>query len=197
MKSFLKYGLITVFTLTYGLNKGFSQDSIPASKKVIIAYGLLIENPASNQAQLGYIRAFPADKAIFMTVFQPKHFGQLYHNSHEYITAFLNLAKYHPQLIIDKSVSIGKDLIWEADATGDIQNGIMTLSVTYPDLFIKKLKTLTRVQQKNLITFLADVENHPAYPHYQQLIDILNKKRETRLATRFIDARTVREKEKE
>ena len=73
----------------------------------------------------------------------------------------------------------------------------MALSVTYPDLFIKKLKNLTTAQQNNLITFLADVENHHAYPHYQQLIDILNQKKETALVTAFIDARTAREKEKE
>ena len=197
MNSFLKNGFITLLSLTCVINKGFSQDSIPGTKKVIAAYQLLIKNPGSTKAQLGYINAFPADKVIFMAVFEPDSSKQLSYNCDLYINAFVELAKRYPSRVISKSVAIGKDLVWEADATGVMQNGIMTLSVTYPDLFIKKLKTLTTGQQHNLITFLADVENHHAYPHYQQLIDILNQKKETALVTAFIDARTAREKEKE
>ena len=46
VNSFLKNGFITLLSLTCVINKGFSQDSIPGTKKVIAAYQLLIKNPA-------------------------------------------------------------------------------------------------------------------------------------------------------
>jgi hypothetical protein len=175
-------------------NASFCQPLSADSKNVKAAYEELVKHPDSKQKQLAYLKAFPENKKHFLEVFGAADFGQLYKDSHEYITAFFELSKKHPAAVIDKSINIGKDLIWDADAVGDLQHSIVEMGNEHTSTFATKVNALTALQQKNLTKFLADVENHKAYPEYQALIDALNKVHQVKLAGRLIKARTEREK---
>lgn len=172
----------------------FSQSLSPLSRKIKSAYEELKQHPASVQRQLTYLKVFPQNKERFTTIFDSDNFGELYSDYSEYIDAFISLAKNYPEEVIDKSITIGKNLKWRADATGQMQNSIVDLGNQYTPLFSKKLKALSPVEASNLITFLADVENHKAYPEYQKLIESLQKIGENKLAAKFIHARALRER---
>ena len=97
--------------------------------------------------------------------------------------------------MINKSIDIGKNLRWEADAVGYLQHGIVALGNNYTSLFILKINSLSPEEQSNLISFLADVENHDAYPEYKQLIKSIKVAGRTDLADKFITAMNQREKQ--
>jgi hypothetical protein len=62
-------------------------------------------------------------------------------------------------------------------------------------LFIQKINSLSPKEQSNLIAFLADVENHEAYPEYKQLIKAIDDRGQKDLADQFTDAMHKREKQ--
>lgn len=175
-------------------NLSFCQPLSADSKNVKAAYDELAKHADSKQKQLAYLKAFPENKKQFLEVFGAADFGQLYKGSHEYITAFFELSKKHPAAVIDKSINIGKDLIWDADAVGDLQHSIVEMGNEHTSTFARKVNALTAQQRNNLAKFLADVENHKTYPEYQALIDALNKIHQVKLAGRLIKARTERER---
>jgi hypothetical protein len=189
--------LIACLLFVFALNDvAYSQTLSKESLKIVQAWEYLDKHPNSAKARLAYIKIFPGDQQLFTKIFDPDDYKELYGESYKYIDRFVGLAKFYPKQVIDKSVDIGKDLIWRADATGQLQQSTVELGVSHISIFIKKIKTLPKYKVDHLITFLADVENHKAYAVYQQLIDSLNKTGETRLATKFIRARALREKEK-
>jgi len=175
----------------------FSQKLSPKSEQVKAAWEALSKQPDSKQLQLAYLKTFPSNKRNFIAVFAPDNFKQLYDNSHVYIESFAGLAKQYPTEVIDKSVNIGKDLKWDADAIGDLQHAIVEMGIGNTVIFSKKLKSLTAIQQSHLAIFLADEEGIKHDRTYQELIDALTKIGEKSLASKFEIARTDREKEKE
>ena len=166
------------------------------SKKVKLAFDALAKTPKSRQKQLDYLKSFPQDKQQFIAVFDQNDFSELYSDSYEYITAFFKLSKYYPQQVMDKSINIGKDLKWNADAVGYLQHHIVILGNQQIKIFSTELRRLPESQVNGLITFLADVENHKAYSEYQQLINTLNQIGAKDLSDKFIKARSKREQEK-
>ncbi len=166
------------------------------SKQIQTAWNELKNDATSKQKQVHYIEAFPKNASQFKAVFDPDNFKELYKDSYQYIETFLSLSKVYPIDVINKSLDIGKELIWEADAAGQIQNGIVELGNEHTRLFANKVKSLTLNQRKHLITFLADVENHKAYTIYQQLIVSLKRINEAELSSQFVKARAVRVKQK-
>lgn len=173
----------------------FSQALSARSKQIKNAYEELENDTGSKKNQLTYLHIFPTSSKEFKEIFDPKDFGQLYNDSYKYIEAFVKLDKYYPMQVIDKAVDIGKNLIWDADATGQIQQEIVNMGNKYIAVFIKKLESLASNEKAKLITFLADVENHKAYPEYQQLIQSLDNNGQHNLAKQFTDARSRREAE--
>ena len=186
--------LIICFFLILIFNKGFTQSLSEASKKVKIAFEVLKNHPDSKPKQLAYLKVFPQNKQQFIEIFDPVDFSQLYSDSFQYIDAFIALAKDYPTDVIDKSINIGKDLKWEADAIGDLQRSIVKLGNQNIDIFSKEVNALPTIETGHLIAFLADVENHKAYPEYQQLIEALQRIGENKLAAKFIKARAFRER---
>ncbi len=189
LKLILFLVLITPVSLVFG------QQLLAKSKQVQSVYSQFLKNPKSQTCQLNYIEVFPDDTTQFLRVFASADFGQLYQDSYNYIEDFFKLGKYHTVLVINKSIDIGKNLRWEADAVGYLQHGIVALGNKYTSLFILKINSLSPDEQSNLITFLADVENHDAYPEYKQLIKSIKAARRTDLADKFITAMNQREKQ--
>ena len=175
-------------------NAVFAQSLSQTSQKIKIAYDELKSDSSSNRKQLAYLTEFPNNSGTFMAVFMPPDFGELYSDSYKYIEALIGLAKTYPSKVIKKSLNIGKGLKWEADATGQMQQSIVELGNKNIHIFSQQLNSLPTIEAAHLITFLADVENHKAYPEYQQLIESLQRIGENQLATKFIAARALREK---
>lgn len=188
MKSLINC-LISFFVL---VSPALSQKLSPESKKIAFACTQLKNHAGLKQYQLAYLESFPANKKAFVAVFNPEDFTQLYDNAYDYIVEFTNLAKYYPVEVIGKEINIGKDMVWEADAPGYLQQSIVDLGNRYPAIFSKKLHTLPVSQVDGLIRFLADVENHKSYHTYQTLIESLNKLGEKALATKLVIARKLR-----
>lgn len=184
-------GLIFI-VLTHAV---FAQQLSSKSKEIVAAYNQLQKQPDSKAYQLDYIKVFPGNSTEFIKTFESEDFSQLYNNSYQYVDAFVNLTKYYSSEIIYKSINIGKNLVWEADATGQIQHEIVGMGNSYTAIFIKAIKSLTPKDQSSLITFLADVENHQAYPEYKRLYKSIAHAGEKDLANHFIDAMHKREKQ--
>jgi hypothetical protein len=191
-----KFTIACLLLFTALQNTSFCQTLSNDSKKVLAAYEVLEKHPNLKRAQLSYLQAFPGNKSRFLAVFDPENFGQLYSRSDKFIAAFAGLASTFPAEVINKSINIGKDLIWQADATGYLQHAIVQMGNEHTNIFATKLNALPAPQQNNLVKLLADVENHRAYHEYQALIDALNKTHQPKLATLFVNARTEREKRK-
>lgn len=189
-----KFAIACLLLFTALQNASFCQTLSNDSKKVSAAYEVLEKHPNLKRAQLSYLQAFPGDKSRFLAVFDPENFGQLYSRSDKFIAAFAGLASTFPAEVINKSIKIGKDLIWQADATGYLQHAIVQMGNEHTNIFATKLNALPAQQQNNLAKFLADAENHKAYPEYQALIDALNRIYQTKLAALFVKARAEREK---
>jgi hypothetical protein len=192
MNKLAKSVFIGLLTVSFCVNFSFAQS--PEAMKVRSAYAQMKIYPGEKAKQLAFLNAFPSAKQQFMEMFQAANNGQLTSNSHEFIESFIDLAKTYPTQVVDKAINIGKDLTWEADATGYMQHGIVQLGNQYTKIFATKVKSLTEADQDKLIKFLADVENHKAYPEYQQLIDALAKTGEVKLSNKMIEAKDLREK---
>jgi hypothetical protein len=186
----MKEFLIIVQVFAYSLCH--SQSLIPAEEKIKLAYEKLSADTSSKKLIQDYIFSFPSDTKTFLNVFQSSSFDQLYTTSYIYLTALKNCAEAFPAEVISKCVDIGKNLVWDADAVGDLQKISVSLAGSYPRDFISKFNTLSITEQDSLITFYADVENHRAYHIYQKLIDALTTIGEKNLADKFVKARDER-----
>ena len=179
-------------TLLLFLNLTSSQKLIPAAEKVKIAFNKLQSNKTNEELQNQYIKAFPSDTKTFLKVFHSDKFDQLYSQSYEYVQTLKLCANNLPNEVVNKSIDIGKNLVWDADATGYLQHLIVELSYQNPNSFISKCKSLNTSEKDKLISFLADVENHKAYKIYQKLIDKLNELGYKEISNKLIRAREIR-----
>lgn len=175
-------------------NSAYSQILIPPAEKMKVAFDKLTADTSSKNLQANFISAFPSDTATFLSVFMPEKFDQLYDSSHEYFLLLEICSRNFPKEVIRKCVDIGKDLVWDADAVGEVQHLGVNSANRYLKIFLDKYKTLNNKKRQSLINFYADVENHSAYPEYQELIAKLIKIGESDIAKKFETARTIRMK---
>lgn len=190
MKILLTAAILTLFEMS------FCQSLLPQAVRVKKAYEMHLQDTAASTGKMGYVTAFPSNSEVFLKVFNPKTFDQLYSVSYNYIDALQQCAASYPKEVISKCVDIGKELTWNADAVGYLQKASVTLAAKYPGLFVDKYKRLHENEKKKLIGFYADVENHSAYPEYQELIDSVKRIGSTAIAKRLETARVEREKVK-
>ena len=201
-RNMIKYSfLICCFFL-----QAFAQHHTPSklsatSLKVQRAYQSLMSDRQSIHLQELYVRSFPNDYNTFARVFDPPDFGELYDSSYEYIFILDSIAEHHPIEVCNKIISLAKDgerylkqSGFIADAPAELQMITISFAVKYPDLFIKSMNRLSATQKDSLATFLADVENHAAYPEYEQFISILKDKEQSELQGLFIRAKKARMK---
>jgi len=170
----------------------FSQTLSPEALKVKTAFENLSADDNSKRVQRIYIAAFPSNTKTFLNVFHPEKFDQLYTGSFKYLEAFEKCSTNFPKKVLNKCIDIGKNLVWDADAVGQLQHISVRLSVKFLSIFVNKYKSLTNEEQEKLITFYADVENFDHYSEFQELIDKLNNIGETDIANKLISGRTLR-----
>jgi hypothetical protein len=169
-----------------------SQVLIPDAVKIKSAYELLLADTSNKKLQESFVVAFPSNTRSFLDVFQAKNFDQLYNESYKYLELFEKCAAEYPQEVLGKCVNIGRYLIWDGDAVGQLQNICISLSIEYPRVFLNDYQTLSIKDQNGLISFYADVENFDAYPEFQELIDKLNSIGQSAISRKLENARTKR-----
>lgn len=182
--------LIIIFMCIYSL--GFSQTNnlTDEARKVKNTYENLKRNPNSMELQKKYIEIFPENVETFKRVFCSETFDQLYKDNHSYISEFSRLSIDFSDLVGNKLIKLCVGIKkWEADAIGDIQHITMEYANSNYNDFVKKTHLLNK---NDLITFLADVENHSAYRLYQEFMGKLEEHNEPELFTKFKEAKEER-----
>jgi hypothetical protein len=169
-----------------------AQTLIPEAQKVKSAFESLSANPQSKELQQSYVSAFPSETKTFLNIFHSEEFDQLYDSSHVYIYAFADCSDMFPAEVIDKSIDIGKNLVWDADAVSYLIHVSVMLATEHVQLFVEKYRLLTSKEQNNLLALYADVENHDAYSEYQILINVLYSRGENDIAQKLNEARAIR-----
>jgi hypothetical protein len=189
----------SLFTITFLLTFKclISQTLMPVASKLKTAYEKLLSDTGNNKLQERYIVAFPSDTKTFLNIFQTKNFDQLYENSYQYLELFEKCAPAFPKEVLSKCMEIDKNLIWDADAVGQLQQISVSLSVKYFTIFIAQYRTLSSKEQNGLINYYADIENYNAYSEYQDLIDKLNSVGQRDISNKLQNARTKRKKLKD
>lgn len=172
----------------------FSQnDTLNNSSKIVVnAFEDLELNPTNKEFQLNYIHSFPNNWAIFLSVFQPEDYSQLYNTSSKYIILLDSLTQFYPEQIGDILINLASEAQWEADATGEIQKLLARFASNHLVTFSTILKLHSGNQVDNVIEFLADVENYSVYKEYPEIISKLKKLEEFSLADRFEKAKERR-----
>ncbi len=89
-------------------------------------------------------------------------------------------------------MGLSKDAHWEGDATSWLREATATYAGQHTATFISVVEHLSSLERANLITFLADVENHISYKEYQQVINNLTALGQDKLAKEFEAARRKR-----
>jgi hypothetical protein len=171
---------------------GFTQTLNADAIRVKSAYEIFLTDTSSKKLQQVYIDSFPSNANSFLAIFQSTEFDQLYIDSYKYIEALEKCETTFPKEVISKCVYIGKNLAWDADAIGHLQQISVDLALIHLNVFITKYKTLDKKDQNKLITFFADVENHKAFQQYQKLIDKLESVGEIDIALKLDSARAIR-----
>lgn len=169
-------------------DRNLSEESL----KIKTAFEELIKDSSSTKKQLEFIDAFPQDWSTFLKVFHPDDFDELYSFSYYYINKLQQLAGKHQNRIGKLLIGLARNAHWDADAPGYLQKTLANYCVNHTDKFIELLKNEDDRNIKNIITFLADVENHKVYEEYQLIIDNLIKLNKKDIALKFEKARTER-----
>lgn len=143
----MRIKLLLIFLLLFKYSP--SQTLIPEALKVKIAYRNLSSDTNSENLKRFYVSSFPSDTKTFLKVFQSKKFDQLYMDSYKYLEAFKKCATTFPIQVINKCVDIGKNLVWDADAVGQLQQMSVRLAIKHVTIFVNKYKTLDKKHKAN------------------------------------------------
>jgi hypothetical protein len=188
----MKSILIILFLLFF--KSLLSQALIPDAVKIKSAYELLVADTSNKKLQESFVTAFPSNTKSFLRVFQTKNFDQLYKESYNYLYLFEKCAATYQKMVLSKCVNIGKNLVWDADAVGQLQEISVELSVKYLNIFIEDYNSLKIKEQNSLINFYADIENFDDNSEYQKLIDKLNSVGQVEIVKKLEGAKAKRKK---
>ena len=194
MKSISKGLFAFLIVLVSYVQQSPAQQLSSEALKLRTIYVQLKIYPGSKPKQLAYIKSFPENKQQFDAIFEPNGTGQLHSEYFEYVNTFAGLAKDHQEEVINKLVSISKDLTFGPGAPKQLQLILIQLGDQYTKAFATKLKTLSAHDLDNLAKLMADRDQIKDFLPYQELIDGLDKINEVALANKFLDARVKREK---
>lgn len=167
----------------------------PQAQELKSLLASLKEKPEDRGSQTQYLLKFPRDIESFRRLFGPPDFSELYDGA-DYIFALRDLADDHPETVGRILIGLSKNAPEGADAISYLRKVTAQYAVKHTTLFAKLLKECSAKEAAGLIRYLADVENHAAYPEYPQIIANLRKANEARLAQQFEAAKSERMKRK-
>ena len=157
-----------------------------------------VSDGAKENFQLEYISIFPDNFKKFTETFGyfPKRkVKNLYHKSHEHISALVEVSKKQPEKVMDLMLNIAVDGTWDADAVSHLQHSLVKLIKDRMDIFLSSFSKIEKEKQNTVIRFLADVENHHVYYDYKAILNMLKKQNKS-LYDEFLAAKNKRMKHK-
>ena len=175
-----------------GMGAGQQKPLSAAATNLEHALTLLRNTPDDPTAQRRYLEAFPDSYKEYLQLFD---LGQPLYDGHDYVEVISSLAENHELAVGELLVNLAKDAHYDADAPSYLQGAMCKYGSRHTKIFLVLLKRLAPDQQTSLITFLADVENHAAYPEYEIIIGRSKALGEAALAKKFELARAKREKQ--
>jgi hypothetical protein len=187
-----KSAIITVILLLLGssiLAKGQTKRLSPEARRLTNALAELQKRPNDPEVQRQYLNVFPHDYKSFLALFDLDR--ELY-DGQNFILVLPSLVKDHEDDEGRLLVGLSKDAHKEADAPTYLQYVTAIYGSQHTKTFATLLEQLPSAEQANLVTFLADVENHAAYTGYQGIIDHLKALGQGHLAKEFELARETR-----
>ena len=134
-----------------------SKESLAIHKAAIT----LSKDIMNKELQISYLKIFPSDFSIFLKVFHPKKFDQLYSHSHVYIDYFIRFSLQFPDLGAEKYVSLVSSACFDADAPNYFRTGLEEFIEKYPAKYKVHYSKLSQAQKNNVKLFL----NASFHPH--------------------------------
>ena len=171
MKRIICVGLLLLAIRSFAFGKA---PLLPASKQLKEAYSAWKKQPKSIIRQQALIRAFPTSKKIFLAVFYPDDFGQLY-DGHEYFVALDKISYLMPAQVIQLCVKLGKTHPQGSDAISYLHESTTKVALAHPQLFASELAKLNNPERVELFRFLADEEGIGDDPDYENLTRLMSK----------------------
>jgi hypothetical protein len=187
-----KLFILTLLICLPGVSFADQKAVANAAEKLTQALTQLQKTPGDKEVQERYLEAFPHTYKSFLDLFEPD--CPLY-DGYDYVDALYSLVGGHELEVGKLLVQLSKDAQYDADAPSYLQHATANFGSQHAKTFLALLKQLPVGKQVNLITFLADVENHGAYPEYQLIIDRLKALGEQTFAHKFETARARRSKQ--
>lgn len=171
---------------------GLSAVSLQMRQRALAVY----ENPESRDVKQQYIRAFPDNFAGFLKIFGSSSSGALSEGNGIYVDLFGSLCGEYPQEVVETLLNISKSAVTtDDDATGMLQGITADCGVTQFEVFLKSLRKRPLAEQKNISSFLADVESIEDYPEYEKILKLLKKHGEKKLYNIFLNSKANRIKQ--
>ncbi|WP_375417203.1 hypothetical protein [uncultured Hymenobacter sp.] len=131
-------------------------ESLSAESRLVQeAYLAYTAKPLSEKTQLNFLRAFPKSGVAFRRIFDEPNFGQLYETSINYISSLEKLSNRYPKQVLRLEITLGKNLVWSADAINHLQRITLTMAIVQPRLFAVEAAKLTPTEQQKLSEFLT------------------------------------------
>ena len=161
----------------------------PRERELAEAWEALKKNPHDSKTQELYLNAFPHNYKEFVAFFVD---GRNFSDGFDVIMLLPSLAENHADELGKLLIELGRDAKWDADAPNYLQDVTTVYAGQHAKTFASLINQLPPKDHSNLITFLADKENHAAYKEYQDVIDRLRSIGQDRLAKEFEVAREKR-----
>jgi hypothetical protein len=161
----------------------------PREHELVDAWEALKKNPHDSKTQEMYLNAFPQNYKEFVAFFVDDH---NFSDGFDVIMVLPSLAENHADKLGKLLVELSRDAKWDADAPNYLQHVTTIYAGQHAKTFASLINQLPPKDHANLITFLADKENHTVYKEYQDLIERLRSIGQDRLAKEFEVARDSR-----
>lgn len=153
-----------------------------------------IEPSPSSEIEQRYLDAFPATFVKFRSMFDS---DELYRTHIDHLELLEKLFEKYPEKVIAIWLGVATNGVWDADAIGILQDQLAKYGAKDTNGFAKALLGRSSQQRSSIIRFLADVENHHAYPEYQTIMVNLKALGYGGLYDLFASAKTERMKRRD
>lgn len=156
------------------------------AKKIKEMYDIMQKVPDAPEVHQRYVKAFPANRDVFMEVFNSPQRDQLYTQSHSYVMGMKQAATSYPDQVLYKCILISADMkAWSKGPVEDLQNVIYDVAFNNIDTFIVIVGNLKKSTIFNTANFLAAHTNDTINPKFQELIALLEQRNQQRLLKLF------------
>ena len=165
----------------------------PYSKVILEKFNKLKAYANDKNAWEEYLYVFPKTKSVFIKIFDPEDFSELYNDSDNYIRILKAAPKNYLESILKIFFKITKNgAPGCCDAWSSLHMLMVELATDFPVEFSNLIKKYPSTEQKNIIAFMADMEAIAYSEEYEKIIVKLQEIKEGKLVSCFEEARKKR-----